>query len=103
MTRPIPLSKQIEDLRGEVEVLRLAQDRLANISILQAALSHNGLEVLGDEGPARYEVGHIVQCELCGDLVTVEDIGYELRLRSKAWGPRYGYLQKECFERATRT
>lgn len=84
-----------------MEALRLAQDRLANISMLQAALGHHGLEVLGYEGPARYEVGRVVQCEICGDLVTVEDMGYELRLRSKAWGPRYGYMHKECFERMT--
>lgn len=101
MSRPTPLSRQLEDIRSEVEVLREAQDRLSNVARLQMALSHCGLEVLGYEGPARYELGRVVQCELCGDLVTVEDMGYELRLRSKAWGPRYGYLHKECFERIT--
>ncbi|MDW5563596.1 MAG: hypothetical protein SA339_10255 [Methanomassiliicoccus sp.] len=66
---------------------------------LLGVLGHHGLEVLGYEGPARYELGRIVQCELCGDLVTVEDFGFELRLRSKALGPRYGYVHKDCFER----
>lgn len=96
------LSGCIEDLRSEMEVLREAQDRLCNVARLQAILGVHGLEIFGYDGPARYELGRIVQCELCGDLVTVEDISYELRLRSKVWGPRFGYVHKECFQQATR-
>lgn len=102
MTRPTPLSRQIEDLRSDLEILRSAQDRLFNVARLHAALAHYGLEVLGYEGPARYELSRVVQCELCGEPLDVTDIGYELRFRSKAWGPRYGYVHKECFDRATR-
>jgi hypothetical protein len=69
--------------------------------MLQAALGHCGLEVLGYEGPARYEVGRVVQCEICEDLVTVEDTGYELRLRSKVWGATVWVCPQGCFERAT--
>jgi hypothetical protein len=103
MTRSRPLQKQLEDLRSDVEVLRLAQDRLQNLTRLQIALMHTGLEVLGYDGPVRYELDHVTQCELCGGPIEVSDRGYELRLRSKAWGPRYGYVHRECFNEATRT
>lgn len=101
MMRPTPLARQVEDLRSDLELLRSAQDRLFNVARLQTALVHYGLEVLGYEGPARYGLSRIVQCELCGELLDVTDIGYELRLRSKAWGPQYRYIHKKCFERAT--
>lgn len=103
MSKTIPLQRQIEDLRDEVEVLRLAQDRLANVARLQVALLSSGLEVLGYEGPSRYDLGHITQCELCGEPLDVLSISYELFLRSKAWGLRYGYVHRECFNEATRT
>ncbi|MDW5562789.1 MAG: hypothetical protein SA339_06130 [Methanomassiliicoccus sp.] len=89
------LSRRVEELRSEVELLRGAQDRLHNVMRLQGVLRYHGLEVLGQEGPVRYELGPIVQCDLCEDLVNVEDLGFELRLRSRAWGPRHWYLHKE--------
>jgi hypothetical protein len=103
VTRPRTLQRQIEDLQSDVESLRVSQDRLHNTMRLQGALAHTGLEVLGYSGPARYELGHVTQCELCGELFDVTERGFELRLRSKAWGPRYGYVHRECFNEATRT
>jgi len=100
MSRAIPIRRQIEELRGEVEVLRLAQDRLANVARLQVALMSSGLEVLGYDGPSLYDLGHITQCELCGEPVDTLSVSYELFLRSKAWGLRYGYVHRECFEEA---
>lgn len=101
MSKVISIQRQIEDLREEVEVLRLAQDRLYNVMRLQMALMDSGLEVLGYDGPSRYDLGHITQCELCGEPLDVLTASYELRLRSKAWGLRYGYVHRECFARAT--
>lgn len=103
MSKVISLQRQIEDLRDEVEVLRLAQDRLANVKRLQVALLSSGLEVLGYEGPSRYDLGHITQCELCGEPVDDLSVSYELFLRSKAWGLRYGYVHRECFQEKTST
>ncbi len=102
MTRPVPISKQIEDLRSELALLKMAQDRLSNVACLGMVLRSSGLEVLGYDGPARYELGRAVQCELCGKLLDVSDRGYELKLLSKTWGWRYGYLHQECFQKATR-
>jgi hypothetical protein len=101
MSKVIPIQRQIEELREEVEVLRLAQDRLANVARLQVALLSSGLEVLGYDGPSRYDLGHITQCELCGEPVDDLSVSYELFLQSKAWGLRYGYVHRECFEGAT--
>lgn len=100
MSKVIPLQRQIEELREEVKVLRLAQDRLANMARLQVALKSTGLEVLGYDGPSRYDHDHITLCELCGEPLDVLSVGYELFLRSKAWGLRYGYVHRECFEEA---
>jgi len=73
-----------------------------NTSLLGVALRPCGLEVLSYEGLARYEPGRTCQCELCGELVDVSDMGYEFRLYSRAWGPRYGYVHKGCFDQAVR-
>jgi hypothetical protein len=103
VTRPRTLQKQIEDLQSDVESLRISQDQLQNTMRLQGALAHTGLEVLGYGEPARYELGHVTQCELCGELFDVTERGFELKLRSKAWGPRYGYAHWEWFNDVTRT
>lgn len=73
VTRPTPLSSQVEELRSEL--LRNAQDRLLNIARLQAALAHNGIEVLGYDGSARYELSNVVQCGLCGSYKTLKYAG----------------------------
>lgn len=91
--------RRIADLQGELDMLRRSQDRLRDIARLQFVLGVHGLEVLDYDGPAFYELGHVAQCEVCGDLVDEDDKGYELFLRSRAWGPRYGYLHKECYDR----
>jgi hypothetical protein len=96
------LSAKLDELRADYELLRAAQDKLVNISLLGVALRPSGLEVLSYDGPARYELGRVVRCELCGEIVDVSDRAHELRLLSRTWGPRYGYVHKECFERATR-
>ncbi|NLT36753.1 MAG: hypothetical protein GXX95_01145 [Methanomassiliicoccus sp.] len=102
MSKVIPIHRQIEDLREEVEVLRLAQDRLYNVMHLQMALKDSGLEVLEYDGPSRYDLGHVTQCELCGEPLDVLTVSYELFLRSKAWGLRYGYVHRVCFEQVLR-
>ncbi|MBI0582460.1 MAG: hypothetical protein JET69_05530 [Methanomassiliicoccales archaeon] len=93
--------RRIADLQGELEMLRRSQDRLRDIAHLQFVLGVHGLEVLDYEGPAFYELGRVAQCEICGELVNEDDKAYELRVRSRAFGPRFGYLHKECFEEVT--
>lgn len=83
MTRPTPLSRQVEDLRSELELLRSAQDRMFNVARQTAVLSHCSLEVLGHKSPARYELCEVVQCKVCDDLVIVKDIGYGCDLSSR--------------------
>src|SRR5690606_31277547 len=101
MSKVITLQRQIEDLREEVGVLRLAQDRLANVARLQLALISTGLEVLGYDGPSRYDFGHVTQCELCGEPLNVLTVSYALFLRSRACGLGYGFIHRECFDRVT--
>lgn len=94
--------RRIADLQGELDMLRRSQDRLRDIARLQFVLGVHGLEVLDYDGPAFYDLEDVVQCEICGDLVGEDDKAYELRVSSRAFGPRFGYLHKECFERAAR-
>lgn len=87
------LRREIRELREDVTLLRLAQDRLANVSMLNAVLPGRG--VIGYEGPCRFDLSHGIICEGCGGRI--ENLGYELRLhRGRA------YLCKECFDEAIR-
>lgn len=88
------------DVRGETKASPGAHDR-CNTAGLRTAFLGRGLEVLGYEGPARYELGQALQCELCGSPVDVTDMGYELRLQDDAEGPRLGYVHQDCLERTT--
>jgi len=88
------------DVRGEAKASPGARER-CDAAGLRMALLGRGLEVLGYEGPARYELGQALHCELCGSTVEVTDMGYELRLQDEAEGPRLGYVHENCLERTT--
>lgn len=92
----------IEELQEDMEDLRLAHAAIANTTRLNEILRPHGVEVLEYEGPARYELGRPLRCEICGEPIDVTHLAYELRLMSAAWGPRFGYLHQQCFDLATR-
>jgi hypothetical protein len=90
---PDELRREMRELREDLTLLRLAQDRLANVAMLNAELFGRG--IIGYEGPARFDLPHAIVCEHCRS--PVDGLGYELRLsRGRA------YLCKECFDEATR-
>lgn len=87
------LRREIRELREDLTLLRLAQDRLANVAMLNAELSGRG--IISYDGPARFDLPHAIVCEHCRS--PVDGLGYELRLsRGRA------YLCKECFDELTR-
>jgi hypothetical protein len=102
MSRPRPTQELINELRNDLEELRFSQDRMMYVSRLRAAMAGRGVDVLWYEGPARYELDREVECELCNEPLSVLEVGYELWLSSEAWGPRYGYVHKGCFDRLAR-
>lgn len=82
------LRREVRELREDLTLLRLAQDRLANVSMLNAALP--GRSVISYEGPCRFDMPRALVCEGCGERI--DNLGYELQLhRGRA------YLCKECF------
>lgn len=92
--------RRVEGLRGGTKASPGAHDRCSAAG-LRTALLGCDLEVLGCEGPARYELGQKLHCELCGSPVDVTDMGYELRLQDDDEGPRLGYVHQDCLERTT--
>lgn len=88
----VELRREIRELREDVTLLRLAQDRLANISMLNAALPGRG--IMSYEGPCRFALPQPPVCASCGGRI--DNLGYELRLhRGRA------HLCRECFRDAT--
>jgi hypothetical protein len=81
---------------------RFNESRLNEMISLINRIGLEELDRYSFEGPARFELSHVTQCEPCGKLFDVSDRGYELRLRSIAWGPKYGYAHRECFDQITR-
>ena len=87
------LRREIRELREDLTLLRLAQDRLANISMLNAALPSRG--IIGYDGPVRFDLPYAIICEHCGS--PIDGMGYEIRLpRGRA------HLCKGCFDETTR-
>jgi hypothetical protein len=86
------LKREVRELREDLTLLRLAQDRLANVAMLNAALPDRG--VIGYEGPCRFVLPQPPVCVSCGGRI--DNLGYELRLhRGRA------HLCRECFREAT--
>ena len=91
---PDELKREVRELREDLTLLRLAQDRLANISMLNAALPGRG--VIGYEGPCHFDMPRALVCEGCG--AQIDNLGYELRLhRGRV------YICRECFKETTET
>ena len=84
--------RELRELREDLTLLRLAQDRLANVSMLNAALPGRG--VIGYEGPCRFDLPRALVCEGCG--CQIEDLGYELHLHRGR-----EYMCRECYLEVT--
>lgn len=86
------LRREVRELREDLTLLRLAQERLANVSMLNAALPGRG--VIGYEGPSRFALPRPPVCLDCGGRI--DGLGYELRLHRGR-----SHLCRECFREAT--
>ncbi len=64
------------EVREDLTLLQLVQDRLANVSMLNAALP--GRSIISYEGPCRFALPQPPVCVDCGGRI--DDLGYELRL-----------------------
>jgi hypothetical protein len=88
------MRRELRELREDLALLRLAQERLENVTMLNAALS--GLGVIGYEGPCLFDLPKPTVCVICG--ARINHLGYELQLhRGRA------HLCKGCFSEVTST
>jgi hypothetical protein len=83
-----PMPSRFAELQVELEDLRIEQKRMSNVDRLQEVLRPHGIVVDGYDGPSFWDLGRVLQCELCGELIDATELAYELRLWSMAWGRR---------------
>ena len=97
--RPDGTEREIELMRQDILDMRLSQMRAENVTVLNEVFRPYGVEILSYMGPAKFSLMQHIRCEICEERVYTTQQAYELRMLSQAWGPRYGYLHRGCFDR----